>query len=361
MNKLIIERFGELIKQIKAEQLNAQLEGDQGEVTVQGFRLKSTMKAFNALRMLDFEVKDSKDLKGIPGIGKGTMQRVQEILDTGTLAELKHKYTKEKQSKITSIQELEEVIGIGPVLAKKLVVDHGITSVDKLKAAIKSGKYQANDKIKLGLKYVGVVEGKIPRKEVTKIKSYLQKMVAKVDPGLQMIICGSYRRGKATSGDIDVLLYHPEMKTLDETKQPEKHGLDSYLEIFVDDLKDDGFIVDHITDKNYKTNYMGFARYKNKPVRRIDIKLIPFKSLHTATLYFTGPGELNVMMRQRADKKFGMLLNQYGLYKKEGDNLVKLKINSEKDVFDKLKMEYLTPQQREDFAGTKPVIKSLKK
>lgn len=31
-----------------------------------------------------------------------------------------------------------------------------------------------------------------------------------IDPGLVAIACGSYRRGKATCGDVDVLITHPD-------------------------------------------------------------------------------------------------------------------------------------------------------
>lgn len=31
-----------------------------------------------------------------------------------------------------------------------------------------------------------------------------------IDPGLVMVVCGSYRRGKPTCGDVDVLITHPD-------------------------------------------------------------------------------------------------------------------------------------------------------
>lgn len=34
-----------------------------------------------------------------------------------------------------------------------------------------------------------------------------------IDPGLVAIACGSYRRGKATCGDVDVLISHPDGKS----------------------------------------------------------------------------------------------------------------------------------------------------
>ena len=34
-----------------------------------------------------------------------------------------------------------------------------------------------------------------------------------IDPGLVAVACGSYRRGKATCGDVDVLISHPDGKS----------------------------------------------------------------------------------------------------------------------------------------------------
>ena len=37
--------------------------------------------------------------------------------------------------------------------------------------------------------------------------------MAELDSGLEMVTCGSYRRGKSTCGDVDVLITHPDGKS----------------------------------------------------------------------------------------------------------------------------------------------------
>ena len=51
-------------------------------------------------------------------------------------------------------------------------------------------------KIKMGLKYHGVVEVKIPRKEIDKYNDILQKLIKTIDKNLILTIAGSYRRCK---------------------------------------------------------------------------------------------------------------------------------------------------------------------
>jgi DNA polymerase beta len=350
INNNIIDQFELLIKQINAEYLNAEVDGDKNEITKHRFRLQQTKKALSIIKKIDFEIKNAVEMEGIPGIGIGTLKRIQEILDTGILSELKTKYKiKSKQIKIDSIQELTKVIGIGDVYARKLVINHKILSIKDLKSAIKNGNIEVNDKIKLGLKYYGIVKGVIPRDEIQDTEKMFNVIANKIDTKLKIVICGSYRREKNTSNDIDMLIYHPDIKSMKEIFIKHNNGEKSYLELFVELLTSKGYIIDHLTDKNYTMKYMGFLKYNNYDVRRLDIRYISLLSLPTALLYFTGPYELNTYMRQEA-KKRNMLLNEYGLYKVDKNDVKKLiKIKSEKNVFEKLGMKYLTPSEREQF------------
>jgi len=334
MNQNIIEKFTKLVKQVNAEYINAQSENNVKEAQSFSFKLRALKDSLAVLKKVNYEISSGNDLKGVPKIGAGTIRRINEILETGTLAELSDKY--DDDTNVKNIQALMEVIGIGESHAKKYVMDYNITSVAKLKASVKSGKIKIGHDINLGLKYYGVIKTNIPRSEITMISKYLVKMAGEIDPDLTVTICGSYRRGKATSGDIDVLLYHDN----DEI----------YMTEFIDLLKDDGFILDSLTNKNPQSKYMGFCKYKNNPVRRIDIRYVHYKSVGSALLYFTGPAQLNKIMRTKADK-MNLILNEYGLFhrdkadsKKAG---IRIKTYSEEDIFDALEMKYLTPADRE--------------
>jgi DNA polymerase/3'-5' exonuclease PolX len=228
-----------------------------------------------------------------------------------------------------------EVIGIGHKMALDLIDNNNITSIDDLINKINNNKIIVSDKIKLGLKYYGKFKGKIPRNEIDKIYDYLLSINNNKD--LMIIICGSYRREEKYSSDIDVLICDLNLLSIEDVKNSD------VLINYVNLLKQNEFIIDDITNKNYITKYMGFCKYKNKPIRRIDIRLIPYESIYTAIIYFTGSNNFNQEMRKKA-KKLGYKLSEYSLLNRNTNEIIY--INSELDLFNKLNMKYLKPKDR---------------
>ena len=50
----------------------------------------------------------------------------------------------------------------------------------------------------------------MPRTEAEEIGNIVKQAAYALDPALQCMICGSFRRGKSTCGDVDVLVSHPD-------------------------------------------------------------------------------------------------------------------------------------------------------
>lgn len=340
-NKLIIDEFNKLIKQKKWELTHA---NDRQEKIHKSYSIDRTKKALDEIKKFKKEIKTEdhlKELGEIKGIGKKTIERVREIIKKGKLSEIVDYADSEVYDKASN--DLEQVIGIGKSKAHELITKHNIKSVNQLIELNKQGKIKLNDKILLGLKYHGVYKQEIPRMEIVKIDKFLYKIYKRIDPSLLGVICGSYRREKAYSGDIDILITHPKIKTMKQLKAQKGN----YLKRLVAYLKKISFLVDDMTDKNVVTKYMGFCKYKNNPPWRIDFRYIPYESYYTALLYFTGSGQFNTRIREVAIT-LGYKLSEYGLYEVDENREVtkKLKINSEKEIFDILGLEYLTPKQR---------------
>lgn len=304
MNNNIIDVLKQYLEKIKAEKTII-------------YKINAITNLIKIINIYPKEIKNGEELKDIKGVGKGSIEKINEILKTGTLSYLNNNI----------LSELTEVIGIGPSIANQLIQKYKIKSLDELIKKVKKGEIEVNDKIKLGLKYVGKFKGNIPRQHIDDVQDYLKQFNSNI------IICGSYRRGLDFSSDIDILLYNSQLLTMNDVKK--SNMLNDYVKL----LTKNKFIVDNITNNNV-TKYMGFAKWENV-IRRIDIRLIPYESIYTALVYFTGSYELNRIMRIKA-KELGYKLNEYGLYK----NNELIHITSEKELFKKLGIKYLKPTER---------------
>jgi len=350
MNQNIINEFEKLVNFVQLEIDRSKENKNQKEVITNTFRLKQIKNALGTIKKypINLTIDNLNKFSELPGIGKGTIDRINEILQNGKLDELKDfKDTVNKDKK--AIEELESVVGIGRSKALEFI-KQGIKSVEELKNKISLKEIEVNEKILLGIKYYGKFQGNIPREEIEEVKIILNKIIDKMNKKYKLNesnkyifeICGSFRREKPTSGDIDVLI--SKINTMSDSDDDINH-----LERFVKRLKkpiksnnNQPLLTDDITDKNYETKYMGFAKYKNNPFRRIDIRYVDYDVYPSALLYFTGSAELNLKMRKIA-KSMKLKLSEYGLVKEDG---TKLKIQSEYDVFKILKIEYLAPRLR---------------
>ena len=371
INSNIIDNFNKLIKQTQEECLQLE-ENNKKEATACKFKIRNYQNGLSILKKFKEVIKSSSDVEGIPGIGKGIMTRIDEILKTGTLAELKlSEQPSGAKSKLLEINKLQEITGIGPKSAHKMY-EQGITLqllLDELtqiagkldirnfpveEIANKSELmnlhlHELTHHQIIGLKYFNDINERIPREEITKIEARLVKLAKKIDPELVVTICGSYRRELATSGDIDVLITHPNLETDEDIETTE----DKYLINLVDKLTDAKLLVDHLTSLG-TTKYMGICRLTSKSKgRRIDIRFVARDDYAPALLYFTGSKNFNQKMRAEA-LKLGYTINEYGIYKlikKDGIQTnkkgIKIVTKTEADIFKLVKMDYVEPKNRE--------------
>lgn len=345
LNELIINNLSKLIRLTEIEIDN------NVNIKINNFRLSSLKKIIKIISKLSFNITNINQIDNIEGIGKKTINRIDELLKTGKLKELKNyeKYISKYEKRNKIINELTQVIGIGRILANKLINDYNIKSINHLKQLIllsqstipqkdEKNKIYINDKIKLGLKYLGKFEGNIPRKETNKIYDLLNSLTNSFNKSCFITICGSYRRELNTSSDIDILLCN--LDYIDKNDINNCNLLKEYI-LYLHKKK---FLIEDITYKDVITKYMGFCKLDEKhKIRRIDIRYVPLISYYPALMYFTGSYEFNRKMRKNAIK-LGFKLNEYELY--DINKKIPIMISSEQEIFDILKMNYLTPKER---------------
>ncbi|KAK9754824.1 DNA polymerase beta palm [Popillia japonica] len=165
------------------------------------FKHKAYQKAANILAAYPTRIKSGKEARKLDGIGEKIAKKIDEYLETGKLRKLENIH---HDKKANIINLLTQVSGIGPAKAQSLA-DMGIESIEDLRKHTDKLTHHQN----VGLKYFDDFQIKIPRGEIEKIEETIKNELCKLDPDYQITICGSYRREKSESGDIDVLITHP--------------------------------------------------------------------------------------------------------------------------------------------------------
>lgn len=133
---------------------------------------------------------------------------------------------------------------------------------------------------------------------------------------------GSFRRRKPMIADIDLLVEN-------ESDYLEVCNLFSKLNEF-----------EFVVGGPVKTTYV----VKNSNKTTIDISWCKIEEVPFSKLHFTGSAAHNIKLRSKA-KELGYTLNQYGLYK-IGTNEKISGIKTEEDIFNFLKLPYVSPENR---------------
>ena len=331
-NQLLVDLFAKLVKQIKYEM---DFTPSNTAKFKHSFRLKHIQNALKTIVAYPNKIIKSAELQELPGFGTGILARIDEILQTGQLKEIKLTLNYEKA--LEYMESLEDLLGIGRKKAYELVFKYNIKSIAELQQAHSKNQVTLPDMVVKALKYYNIYQQNIPRQEMLDIDNKIQTIIKTVDQELFGIICGSYRRQKMTSNDIDLLIVHPNIKT--------KHDLltkTNYLLQLINKLTYEEFIIESITDTTVETRYMGFCRLNPKlAIRKMDIRYMPYESYYSALLYFTGSGSFNRNMRRNAIT-LGYKLSEYGIYQ----NNKKIPVKSEEELFEILGMEYIDPSKR---------------
>lgn len=276
-------------------------------------------------------ITSGKEARKLNGIGAKIAEKIDEFLKTGDLQKLK-KIREDDTPKI--ISELTRVSGIGPAKARELL-EQNITSLEQLREnANKLTHHQI-----IGLKYVDDFEQPVPRQEIAQIEKKIVEEIKKLDDKYEIAICGSYRRGKNESGDIDVLLAHPNF-TCNDKKTDKK-----FLESVVTTLKNSSLVTETISLGDVK--FMGACKI-DQVTRRLDIRLTPYDQYYCAVLYFTGSDMFNKQMRTHALNN-GFTLNEYCIRPvgSTGTPGEPLPVTCEEDIFEYISYPYKKPEERD--------------
>jgi DNA polymerase (family 10) len=313
------------------------------------FKLSAIKKNIFFLASYKKLITSGEQLEKYKGIGKKTVEKINQILEYGIISELKN--IKFPNKKIKIIEQLSSIYGIGKVKASEFYDKYKIRSLDQLIIKHKSGKLNLTDQMIMGIKYKDDLIQIIPKILILHLDIFISKLIHDFDKNFIVVFCGSYRRNKDYSSDVDILISHKKLVNLDNCK--------IYLKQVID-LLDKFIIIDSLT-KSFNTHYNAFGSFnklthlptsynKNEfnvktNVFRIDFLIVPIQSLYTGMFHFTGSGDFNRKIRIHA-KSIDMKINEYGLYKIKENCEISISIKSEHDIFKYLSLKYIPPNKR---------------
>ena len=330
-------------------------ESDEEDKDKAKFRAISYSKAIASLKRFDGPITAAIQVKKLDGIGVKIYKKIEEILATGGLAAAER--MKEKTN-VGAVQSLLNVHGIGPVKVKELLTA-GIKTVEGLRTAFAADPGLLTAAQALGLKYYEAGLLRIPRPEMVE---HERTLLAAVPASLTGVIVGSYRRGAADSGDIDMLVSYGAATAEKDAKKA--------FAAFVASLTAGGYIVDKLSSGPKK--WMGYVRLPATAtgtggaggpataplVRRLDLLLTPPDEFAYSILYFTGSDKFNVAMRKYV-LTLGYSLSEHGLKLADAGRARPMPATpprTEEEIFTFFGLRFVPPTERVDGRQIVPLV-----
>ena len=306
------------------------------------WRQTAYRKAISILKSQTTKICTFEEAIVLPTIGDRLALKIEEIVVTSRLRRLENAKLETNDQALSIFMK---IYSVGISQAWRWVLQ-GHKTIDDLLQRV-----QLTPSQKLGIEKYDDLQTRIPRDEVTALGEIVKNAAAKLDPDVQVIIGGSYRRGAESSGDIDCLLTKPSTKA--------SRDLLPFVNRLVSELTATGFLVAALavpSEKGSASKWHGccvLPGAEKQIWRRIDLLMVPATELGAALIYFTGDDIFNRSMRLLSCRK-GWRLNQRGLYGDvmRGPGRVKMTEGSlmegadEQKIFERLGVPWRPPHHR---------------
>lgn len=292
------------------------------------FRIRAYRRAAQIMRSLPRELAEMGgpgEYDALPGIGKDLAAKITELVKTGRLGALE----KLRRRVPPGVRELLSLPGMGPVRVHALMTKLHVKSRDELRSALSAGRLgrlrgfgpalQERLRTALAVKAASDTAKRLPLSVAAQYAEPLRRYFASIPGVTRVEIAGSYRRGRDTVGDLDVLACTPASVNVFST-------LKRYP-----DLRE--------MTASGTTKASGVLRNG----LQFDVRVVPKQSFGAALQYFTGSKDHSIHVRRRAQER-GLKLSEYGLYRGQR----RLAGDTEEGVYEALGLSWIPPELRED-------------
>ena len=291
------------------------------------FRIRAYRRAAQTIRGLSRELASmhgTEEFEALPGIGADLAGKIGELLRTGKC----HALEQHRRRTPPAVRELLALPGLGPVRVRALFTTGRVRSLNDLARALAANRLgglkgfgpgiraRLNAALAERLKHP---EARVPLSVAGQyakpLKEFLQSL-----PGVERAeIAGSYRRGRDTVGDLDVLVCSAAGIDLGQ-------ALERYRDLAQLTASGD-------------TKASGTLRNG----LQVDFRVLRPESFGAAMHYFTGSRDHNIHIRRRAQQR-GYKLSEYGLFRGKK----RIAGETEGGLFAALGLDWIPPELRED-------------
>jgi len=269
---------------------------------------------------------EERNLTDLDGIGKDLADKITTLITTGELSQL----TELLEQIPATVLAIMRVPGLGPKKAALLFNELGIQNLDQLREACLAGKVRelkgfakkTEQTILQGIEIAAAANERILWADADRIAHEVLDHLRACPSIENMELAGSYRRGRETVGDLDVLVVSTDASEV----------MDRFAE-----LPDLASVIGRGDTKMSIRIHTGL---------QIDLRVVAAESFGAALQYFTGSKDHNVTLRGMARQR-GLKINEYGVFQVEGDQETYLAGASEEDVYGTLDLPTIPPELRE--------------
>jgi len=264
-------------------------------------------------------------LKDIPNIGAVLADKITELLSTGHLA----LHEQLKADIPIGLIEVLRVNGVGPKRAMQLYKELGLTSVAEVEVAARAGKLRtlsglgvkSEQKILDGIAALSRRSDRVRIDVATNAAEAILADLLGRPQALHGHIAGSLRRGRATIGDLDLLIASEDAAPI----------MDAFVA-----RPDVARVLGHGLTKSSVELLNGL---------QCDLRVLHPAQYGTALVYFTGSKDHNIRLRELAQAR-GLSLNETAFTPIDGGT--PLTCETEAQVYQILGLPFIPPELRED-------------
>ncbi|MFN9626187.1 MAG: DNA polymerase/3'-5' exonuclease PolX [Planctomycetota bacterium] len=279
------------------------------------------------------------DLTTVDGIGSTLAEKSKVAIETGSIPALE----KLRAEVPPTLRDVRRVPGLGAKKAMKLHQELGVMDLVSLRQVCLDGKVaglkgfgdKTQQSILQNIDIVVKAAERLRLDQADRLAESLRSHFASCKEIQRLDFAGSYRRGKETVGDLDILVV---------STSPEK-VMDRFGE-FPD-------VSDVLARGDTKMSVRMTGAFQ------VDLRVVEEACWGAALQYFTGSKEHNVHVRSIA-KSLGLKISEYGVFR-EGDDRNPVAGLDEASLYEAIGLPWIPPELRENrFEFQKDVSSRLK-